>query len=89
MEDKAEGMPPARAHRADTAPDSSPKPSTFSKPVKSPDEKGPLYERQMGFGPLGVTVVFASYIIGTQVLAGHVRAASDGRGASPHPSSDR
>ena len=24
-----------------------------------------LYERQMGFGPLGVTVVFAAYVIGT------------------------
>src|SRR3984885_8154953 len=24
-----------------------------------------LYERQMGFGPLGVTVVFATYVAGT------------------------
>src|ERR1700684_2230177 len=24
-----------------------------------------LYEKQMGFGPLGVTVVFAAYVIGT------------------------
>jgi hypothetical protein len=24
-----------------------------------------LYEQQMGFGPLGVTVVFAAYVIGT------------------------
>src|ERR1700735_3874225 len=24
-----------------------------------------LYERQMGFGPLGVTVVFAAYVLGT------------------------
>jgi MFS family permease len=24
-----------------------------------------LYEKQMGFGPLGVTVVFASYVVGT------------------------
>jgi MFS family permease len=24
-----------------------------------------LYEKQMGFGPLGVTVVFAAYIVGT------------------------
>jgi len=24
-----------------------------------------LYERQMGFGPLGVTVVFAAYVAGT------------------------
>ena len=26
-----------------------------------------LYEKQMGFGPLGVTVVFASYVLGTLV----------------------
>jgi MFS family permease len=26
-----------------------------------------LYERQMGFGPLGVTVVFASYVLGTLI----------------------
>src|SRR3984957_13059150 len=26
-----------------------------------------LYERQMGFGPLGVTVVFAAYVAGTLV----------------------
>ena len=24
-----------------------------------------LYEKQMGFGPLGVTVVFAAYVLGT------------------------
>jgi MFS family permease len=24
-----------------------------------------LYEKQMGFGPLGVTVVFAAYVVGT------------------------
>ena len=24
-----------------------------------------LYEQQMGFGPLGVTVVFAAYVLGT------------------------
>lgn len=24
-----------------------------------------LYERQVGFGPLGVTMVFAAYVIGT------------------------
>ena len=24
-----------------------------------------MYEKQMGFGPLGVTVVFAAYVIGT------------------------
>jgi MFS family permease len=26
-----------------------------------------LYEKQMGFGPLGVTVVFAAYVVGTLV----------------------
>jgi hypothetical protein len=29
-----------------------------------------LYERQMGFGPLGVTVVFAAYVLGTLVALG-------------------
>src|ERR1700729_1408079 len=48
-----------------------------------------LWEKQMGFGPLGVTVVFAAYVVGTLAallvlgdLSDHVgrRSAGDRRG---------